>query len=86
MEFSEIDREEWRVAFEDLARYRMPFGRYEGRLLVELPEEYLIWFRERGFPTGRLGELMSLVCEVKTTGAEEVFEPIRRASREGRIP
>lgn len=77
---SDIDREEWREIFRDLTRYEMPFGKYSGRLLVSLPEEYLMWFKEKGFPTGRLGELMAFVYEVKMSGAEEVFDPIRRGN------
>ena len=72
---------------EDLQRYRIPFGRYgpenfppEGKLIYELPHEYLIWFRDGddGFPRGRLGELMQFVCEVKTAGAEEIFATLRK--------
>lgn len=76
-ESDDLDREEWREIFRDLTNYEMPFGKYQGRLLVSLPEEYLMWFKEQGFPTGRLGELMAFVYEVKMSGAEEVFEPIR---------
>ena len=81
MEFSEIDKEEWRSLYRDLSVYEMPFGKYKGRLLVSLPDEYLMWFKEQGFPTGRLGELMTFVYEVKMAGAEEVFDPIRRGRR-----
>jgi uncharacterized protein (DUF3820 family) len=73
-----INREEWRALYRDLSAYEMPFGKYKGRLLVSLPEEYLMWFKDKGFPTGRLGELMTFVYEVKMAGAEEVFDPIRR--------
>jgi uncharacterized protein (DUF3820 family) len=73
-----INREEWRALYRDLSDYEMPFGKYKGRLLVALPEEYLMWFKDKGFPTGRLGELMTFVYEVKMAGAEEVFDPIRR--------
>ena len=82
MEISEIDREEWRSLYRDLSVWRMPFGRYKEQLLVSLPDEYLMWFKERGFPTGRLGELMTFVYEVKMAGAEEVFAPIRRQENE----
>lgn len=76
MNVSEVDREEWRSLYRDLSVWTMPFGRYQGRLIVALPEEYLMWFREKGFPTGRLGELMTFVYEVKMAGAEEVFAPL----------
>jgi uncharacterized protein (DUF3820 family) len=44
-----------------LARTRMPFGKFAGTLLVDLPEPYLVWFRQEGFPEGELGELLSLI-------------------------
>lgn len=68
--------------FDDLARYRMPFGRYEGAPLYDLPYEYLHWFVERGggFPSGRLGELMEFVYHSKADGSEAVFAPLRKAA------
>ncbi len=68
----------------DLATWRMPFGRYQKRHLYDLPLEYLQWFRDRGggFPSGRLGELMDFVCQVKTDGAEIIFGPLRRARKQ----
>lgn len=65
----------------------MPFGRYgireqppSGVPLIDLPIEYLCWFKQRGFPKGRLGELLAEVCAIKEAGMDEVFEPIRRAN------
>ena len=68
--------------FDDLARYRMPFGRYRGAPVYDLPYDYLHWFRERGggFPGGRLGELMEFVYHTKADGAEAVFAPLRQAA------
>lgn len=70
--------------FSDLARYRMPFGRFKGSAIHDLPLEYLRWFPERagGFPKSRLGELMEFVCQVKSDGAEMIFAPLRQG--EGR--
>ena len=74
--------------FEDLKRYRMPFGQYgpdkfppAGKPIYDIPLEYLQWFNEKGggFPKGRLGELMQFVFEVKSVGAETIFEPFRNA-------
>ena len=48
----------------------MPFGRYAGRALIDLPEDYLLWFRQVGFPTGDLGALMALALEIKVNGLE----------------
>lgn len=65
---------------DDLLRYRMPFGRYEGAFIDELPYEYLHWFEERGggFPRGRLGELMNFVYQTKSVGAEMVFAELKK--------
>lgn len=60
-----------------LARYRMPFGKYEGRLLIDLPEPYVVWFASKGFPKGELGELLAIVHEIKVNGLEYLFIPLR---------
>ena len=60
-----------------LARARMPFGRYAGTLLVDLPEPYLVWFRQEGFPDGELGEMLQCVYELKVNGLEYLFDPLR---------
>ena len=62
----------------ELARYRMPFGKYKGRRLIDLPEPYVVWFAQQGFPKGRLGELLGLVYEIKVNGLEYLFEPLRQ--------
>ncbi|HVU02591.1 MAG TPA: DUF3820 family protein [Polyangiaceae bacterium] len=51
-----------------LVRARMPFGRYKGMRLVQLPEAYLVWFAQRGFPKGSLGEMLRSVYELKANG------------------
>ena len=65
----------------------MPFGMFgpkdyppRGVPIIDLPPEYLAWFKERKFPKGRLGELMEMVFEVKLCGADGVFAPIRQAN------
>jgi uncharacterized protein len=60
-----------------LARYRMPFGRYKERRLIDLPEEYVIWFKQKGLPEGELGEMMNIVYEIKLNGLEYLFDKIR---------
>lgn len=60
-----------------LANYRMPFGRFANRLLVEIPEEYFIWFSRKGFPEGELGKFMSMMLDIKTNGLEHLLTPIR---------
>ncbi len=60
-----------------LARYRMPFGKYANRLLIDLPEPYVVWFAGKGFPTGELGQMLAIVHEIKINGLEYLFEPLR---------
>jgi len=54
----------------------MPFGKYAGRKLVELPEPYLVWFHQKGFPTGKLGQQLALMYEIKANGLEEMLKPL----------
>jgi uncharacterized protein (DUF3820 family) len=61
----------------DLAHYKMPFGKYSGRVIIDLPEEYLLWFRDKGFPEGKLGMLMALALEIKIEGLESLIEPLK---------
>ena len=60
-----------------LTKTRMPFGRYEGRLLIDLPEPYVIWFAKKGFPEGELGRMLKILYEVKINGLEYLFKPLR---------
>jgi uncharacterized protein (DUF3820 family) len=59
-----------------LARMRMPFGRYKGKLLIDLPEPYVVWFHREGFPEGRLGPLLGLLYEIKVNGLEALVRPL----------
>lgn len=61
----------------ELAEMRMPFGKYSGRLLIDLPEPYVVWFSQNGFPRGKLGEMLQIVYEIKVNGLEYLFEPFR---------
>jgi len=60
-----------------IAQTRMPFGRYKGRLLIDLPEHYVLWFAKKGFPEGELGRMLNILYEVKVNGLEYLFEPLR---------
>lgn len=60
-----------------LVQYRMPFGKYEGRLLIDLPEPYVVWFANKGFPGGELGAMLQTVYEIKVNGLEYLFQPLR---------
>lgn len=61
-----------------IANTRMPFGRFKGQALIDLPEEYLLWFVDRGFPAGKLGELMQITLEIKINGLESLIHPLRK--------
>jgi uncharacterized protein (DUF3820 family) len=60
-----------------LTYYKMPFGKYKDRLLIDLPEPYIVWFHEKGLPPGELGELMGIVYEIKLNGLEYLFDNLR---------
>lgn len=62
----------------ELVRMEMPFGKYQGRILADIPEPYLVWFNQKGFPPGHLGELLGLLYQIKLYGLEELLEPLRR--------
>jgi uncharacterized protein (DUF3820 family) len=54
----------------------MPFGKYAGRKLLHLPEPYLVWFSQKGFPEGKLGQQLALIHEIKVNGLETMLEPL----------
>jgi uncharacterized protein (DUF3820 family) len=76
-DYMEIARD--RALLLKLARTRMPFGRYAGRNLIDLPEPYVVWFRQQGFPEGELGLMLSILYEIKTNGLEYLFTPLRNS-------
>ncbi|MEE9343318.1 MAG: DUF3820 family protein [Gammaproteobacteria bacterium] len=61
-----------------LADYHMPFGKYAGRLLIDLPEPYVVWFANEGFPRGNLGDMLRITYEIKANGLEYLFDPLRK--------
>ena len=61
----------------ELAGMRMPFGRYKDRRLIDLPEPYVVWFAQKGFPGGHLGDMLRMVYEIKVNGLEYLFKPLR---------
>lgn len=58
------------------ANTRMPYGKYKGKLLIQLPENYLVWYRQKGWPQGKLGQQLALCLEIKMNGLEDVIYPL----------
>lgn len=64
-----------------MVQFKMPFGRYKGRYITNLPVHYLEWFSRQGFPEGQLGQYLSTMYEIKINGLEKILEPIIRDFR-----
>lgn len=62
----------------DLVTMKMPFGKYQGKTMCDLPESYLIWFHNKGFPPGKLGEMIATLYEIKLNGLEYLLQPLKR--------
>ena len=62
-----------------IVQQHMPFGRFKGRKLIDLPEPYLVWFKQRGFPEGELGRRLAAVYEIKVYGLEAMLRPLLRS-------
>ncbi|OFZ22960.1 MAG: hypothetical protein A2202_01640 [Bdellovibrionales bacterium RIFOXYA1_FULL_36_14] len=60
-----------------LAKMQMPFGKYKGTPLIDLPESYVIWFYQKGLPNGKLGSLLGLLYEIKVNGLEYLLLPFK---------
>ena len=71
-----MDRDDLRK----LVTRTMPFGKYEGRLIADLPGHYLNWFARTGFPAGEIGRLLALMHEVDHNGLKPLLDPLRGAS------
>ena len=61
-----------------LANTTMPFGKYQGRRLIDVPEEYLLWMKKKGFPAGELGNLLELTLDIKIEGLDKLIQPLKR--------
>lgn len=61
----------------DLVRSRMPFGKYKGYRVCDLPGAYLVWFSRQGFPRGKLGEQLRMMLELEQNGLRGVLGPLR---------
>jgi uncharacterized protein (DUF3820 family) len=61
-----------------LVSLHMPFGKYKGTLIADLPGNYLAWFARKGFPSGEVGRLLALMLEIDHNGLKPLLEPLRR--------
>jgi uncharacterized protein (DUF3820 family) len=61
-----------------LVTLQMPFGKYQGRVLADLPGDYLNWFAREGFPRGELGRLLALMHEIDHNGLSPLLDPLRQ--------
>lgn len=62
----------------ELAHTKMPFGKHKGKYLINLPEFYLLWYRQKGFPKGKLGQQMEQMLDIKVNGLEQIIYNIQR--------
>ena len=65
---------------QELVVMRMPFGKYKGTVLSNLPVSYLEWFAKEGFPQGKLGMLLATIYEIKINGLEYLLTPLKKRS------
>ncbi|MDA8938689.1 DUF3820 family protein [Flavobacteriaceae bacterium] len=62
----------------DLAKMKMPYGKYKGKYLIDLPEHYLIWYKNKGFPNGKIGKQLESVYEIQLNGLEDIVRQVRK--------
>lgn len=68
-----------------LLEREMPFGKYKGRLIADLPGNYLNWFAREGFPKSEIGRLLALMQEIDHNGLSGLLDPLRQAMRKPRV-
>ena len=61
----------------ELAKAKMPYGKFKGRFLIDLPEHYIVWYKQKGFPKGKLGNHLEQIFEIKVNGLEPMIRTIR---------
>ncbi len=61
-----------------LAHYKMPYGKYKDRYLVDLPLPYLVWFQQKGFPKGKLGDFLQMTLTIKDNGLEPIIRKLQK--------
>ncbi|MBC6110177.1 MULTISPECIES: DUF3820 family protein [Pedobacter] len=65
----------------DLVKMQMPYGKYKGYLICNIPESYLLWYKDKGFPKGKLGDLMATMFEIRVNGLEYLLTPLKNQYR-----
>jgi uncharacterized protein (DUF3820 family) len=73
-----LDQDQSKRFLLKLANTRMPYGKFEGRYMIDLPEYYVVWYRNKGFPKGQIGEMLATVYELKLNGLEELVRKLRK--------
>ena len=63
----------------ELANYKMPFGKYKNQYLIAIPENYYVWYKQKGFPSGKLGRMMQQMYDIKINGLEEIIYTIQKS-------
>lgn len=63
---------------QELVNMKMPYGKYKGCLICDLPEHYLVWYHSKGFPDCKMGMLLSTIYEIKLNGLEYLLAPLKR--------
>ena len=62
-----------------LTTFKMPYGKYKGRFICDIPEHYLVWYHSKGFPSGKLGMLLSTMYEIRLNGLEYIIKEIKKS-------
>ncbi len=70
--------QETRDELVNLANSRMPFGKYQGKYLIDIPEHYLVWYKNKGFPAGKLGIQLEQILEIKMNGLEPLIYKLKK--------
>ena len=73
-----IDQDQSKNFLLKLANTKMPYGKYEGRYMIDIPEYYIVWYRNKGFPKGQIGEMLATVYELKLNGLEQLVRNLRK--------
>ncbi len=64
---------------QDIVKTKMPFGKYKDWLICDLPENYIVWFKQKGFPKGKLGMMLETMYEIKLNGLEYLLKPLKNS-------